>query len=185
MISVGFLFEKCGVIKREISEFNTQFAGLTEFDTQFACLSKFGTETANSFDLGVSHLFSLFSLFYIFFLVSRPHEKTKLPLTYPFTSRLLSGPHDCSQAPSQACVAASQACMAVSLSPRPLFLTPRLLRQQGLRKERQQGRRREMGSARSWAGRRRREMCGLGRRRSGDRGGAGSCDGAVDLGRRR
>ena len=47
--------------------------------------------TANSFNLGISHLFSPFSLFYIFFLVSRPHEKTKLPLPYPFQGTLLPG----------------------------------------------------------------------------------------------
>ena len=61
-------------------------------------------ETLNSYvfrNLGPG----LFFLFYIFFLISKPHEKTKLPLAYPFTSRLLPGPHDCSQAPPKACVA--------------------------------------------------------------------------------
>ena len=80
MISVGFLFGKCGVIKREISEFDTQFARLTKFDTQFASLSEFDTRTANCFSLSVSHLFSQISLFYIFFSVSRPGEKTEIPM---------------------------------------------------------------------------------------------------------
>jgi len=78
------LFGKCGVIKREISEFDTQFARLTKFDTQFASLSEFDTVTANSFDLGVSNLFSPISLFYIFFSISKPDEKTKISLPYPF-----------------------------------------------------------------------------------------------------
>ena len=67
---------------REISEFDTQFARLTEFDTQFISLSKFDIGTANSFSLGVSHLFSpIFSLLH-FLSLSRPDEKTKMPLSY-------------------------------------------------------------------------------------------------------
>jgi len=89
---------------------------ISEFDTQFASLSEFDTGTVNSFSLGVSHLFSPFSLFYISFLVSKPGEKTKMPLAYPFSSRLLPGPHDCSHAISQSCIAASQACLAPVLN---------------------------------------------------------------------
>ena len=77
------LYFKTLSCEREISEFDTQFARLTKFDTQFASLSEFDTVTANSFDLGVSNLFSPISLFYIFFSISKPDEKTKLPLPYP------------------------------------------------------------------------------------------------------
>ena len=57
---------------------------LTAFDTQFADLSEFDTVLANSFSLGVSYLFSLISLFPIFFSIFGPHEKTTMPLPYPF-----------------------------------------------------------------------------------------------------
>ena len=64
----------------EISEFRTQFARLTRIDIQFVSLSKFDIEHMNFLGLGVSHLFSSISLFSIFFLNTRPWEKTIMPL---------------------------------------------------------------------------------------------------------